>query len=962
MGVTRPDSTGPGFDETLAQDPALARTRAGEVPVPGPSPLPPPDSVSGAEVEVMRALVRRRLFSSRPDPVKIGRFTVRSRLGAGGMGVVWLAHDEELDRLVAVKLLRPDTAGKDPSLAAARLLREAQAMARLRNDNVVAVHEVGEHDGAVFLAMEYVRGTTLSEWLQSPHSRREIVAHMLAAGRGLAAAHDAGLVHRDFKPDNVLVGEDGRVCVTDFGLARVDAADDDGTDPDLGGHTRTATETLYGGAVGTPPYMARESLHGGGSPAADQFAFCITLYQALWGRHPFGISSPAAVAAIEAGRAPAQPPTGPRRIWRLVRRGLSHEPTQRHASMRHLLDALADDPGARWRRRGLIGLGALGVASALVFSRSEVACEDLDAPVRTVWNEARRATLIDAFTGLGASWMPTAATHAADGLDAWVEGWVGQVTEACEATHVRGLQSVDQLDRRTACLDQQRHRLEQLVAVLEHPDPGTAERAVDAVASLPDPRSCADVAVLERRLPRPTDPIALASLERAEVGLARGWAEFATGRFADARTTAEAALADADAADWRPAQAEAAHLLGKSLDELGEVEPARVALRRATAAALAGRDDPTLARAWLSLAYVSLWQADDASGASEHERLASAVVEAMGNPPAFRTDVLRLRAAISLAEGDLEKGKLATDLAHEALEAEGASEARMATGELALGLASFEAGEFAGARRHLQVAVDRFTAAKGADHPDTLRARNNLANVLSTVRDLDAAEREHEAVLAARERIFGPTHVDVASSLNGLAIVRYHRGDLEGALELQRRAYEGLAATAGPEASRTLAAAQNTVAILSALSRDAEARTLADTVLAAVERKMGPDHPNLIGPLQNLARVERALGERAPAQAHLARAIALAEATRGPDHPVMIDLLDERAWAHAEAGDVEAARADFSRVLALTEANFGADSPRCAKVLRELADISEPEAAAELRARADRLDPPEPAP
>src|SRR5690349_4866030 len=180
-------------------------------------------SGGGLESRVLLARARARLLGRTPEPVRVGRYRILHRLGQGGMGVVYLAHDDELDRRVAIKILRHDLA---PSSAGrSRLLREAQATARLSHPAVVHVYEVGHEADQVYMAMEYIEGDTLRRWCEAKtRTWSEIVAMHLAAGEALAAAHAVGLVHRDFKPDNVLVGRDGRPRVVDFGLARADEA------------------------------------------------------------------------------------------------------------------------------------------------------------------------------------------------------------------------------------------------------------------------------------------------------------------------------------------------------------------------------------------------------------------------------------------------------------------------------------------------------------------------------------------------------------------------------------------------------------------------------------------------------------------------------------------------------------------------------------------------------------------
>jgi hypothetical protein len=290
----------------------------------------------------------------------LGRYTLIERLGAGAMGVVYRADDAALGRQVALKLLRrPDGALTD------RLIREARSMAQVNHPNVVAAYDIGVADGTTYIAMELVPGGSLRRWQQQPHSIAEIVEFYIAAGRGLAAAHAAGIVHRDFKPDNCLVGANGRIRVTDFGLASARPGDpeaaDTGASPDL-------ELTASGSVLGTPAYMAPEQFHGGNvDPRTDQFAFCVALYEALYGSRPFsGKTFDELGDQVCAGK--VRPPPAKARVSGALRtsvlRGLSVRPGDRFPTMDHLLAELGRDR-ARPFRRTAIAAAALAVALGL---------------------------------------------------------------------------------------------------------------------------------------------------------------------------------------------------------------------------------------------------------------------------------------------------------------------------------------------------------------------------------------------------------------------------------------------------------------------------------------------------------------------------------------------------------------------------------------------------------------------
>src|SRR4051812_8898529 len=325
----------------------------------------------------------------------VGRFVVLGLIGRGGMGTVYTSYDPELDRNIALKLLHPRARTVDR--ARARILAEAQAMARISHPGVVAVYEVGTSRDRVFAAMELVEGTTLRAWItERPRSWREVVAVFLLAGEGLAAAHAAGVVHRDFKPENVLLGRDGRVKVSDFGLS--------------------SPSTAGGGAVaGTPGYLPVEALRGEAvDHRADQFAFCVALYEALHGRRPFSARTADDLAA-EVRRGPVldrRTRGVPNRLDSIVRRGLALAPEDRHASMRELLDALRRTASRRSARRAaaaaVVAAVALGAVAVLAVELAREPAPAVDssacphspeAEMASAWSPALRARLVHRLAG-----------------------------------------------------------------------------------------------------------------------------------------------------------------------------------------------------------------------------------------------------------------------------------------------------------------------------------------------------------------------------------------------------------------------------------------------------------------------------------------------------------------------------------------------------------------------------------
>ena len=336
------------------------------------------------EQQLLRASVRGKLFGDdAAAPVEIGRYRLGERLGAGGMGMVFEARDTQLDRPVALKLLRP---GYEMDAASERLQREARAMARLSHPNVVTVFDVGTHEGAVFIAMEKVDGLTLRGWLREARPTGDIIDVLDQAAKGLAAAHGAGLVHRDFKPENVMVGNDGRVRVLDFGLAKP-------TDPENTQDLLTQTGTM----LGTPRYMAPEQFRGEPADArSDQFALGVVFYEALYGVHPYqpddDLPLPRAVLKGKRHDTPIRIDVPPA-VREAVTRAIAHDPDDRFPS----LDAFSDALGPRPKTSD--GLAALAAASRRLLSRRPAdqaapllqALDDLQRTVASL--DARVATL-----------------------------------------------------------------------------------------------------------------------------------------------------------------------------------------------------------------------------------------------------------------------------------------------------------------------------------------------------------------------------------------------------------------------------------------------------------------------------------------------------------------------------------------------------------------------------------------
>ena len=510
----------------------------------------------------------------------VGRYRVKEALGAGAMGLVFAAHDPHLGRDLALKLLRGG--GEDASRLRERLLREARLLARLSHPNVVAVHDVGTLGDQIFVALALVDGGTLSEWLRAaPRTVPEILAAFRQAGEGLCAAHELGLVHRDFKPDNVLVGKDGRVRVTDFGLA-VDAALPEETfaaasttDPSI-----PLRLTSTGALIGTPAYMAPEQLEGGKVDArSDQFGFCVALYEALYGERPFAATDLAGLKLALLAAQVRPVPSGsrvPTWLRRILLRGLSLDPAARFPTVRALLDAL--DRGPLLGRRSLPALGLLVLAAALF----------------AYWVRP------DPCRGGEALWSPPGRAQSGppeieQALSGYRAAFLATFEQSCRAARERGEESEAVLGQRVACLSERRAAaagLSRALSSLPTLPPGAPALAA---AALPPIDECARASALAA--PPPPSGQARARLEDVEASLFEARTLGLVGEASRGAAVAKAALAEAEQLGYRPLIARAA--LASAAFAEGRAREA--ALHRAAAVAISARDDATAADAFTAL-------------------------------------------------------------------------------------------------------------------------------------------------------------------------------------------------------------------------------------------------------------------------------------------------------------------------------------------------------------------------
>jgi tetratricopeptide (TPR) repeat protein len=833
--------------------------------------LPTPvTSTPGVETRLMRAQLEAQLFEREAAPVRIGRFEVLQRLGAGGMGVVWAAHDPQLDRRVAIKLLRAGV-----GVPTEALLREARALARLSHAHVVAVFEVGTVDDAVFLAMEYLDGGTLADWLRAHPLRgrgdvARVLAPLLAAGRGLVAAHEAGLVHHDFKPANVLRGLDGRVKVADFGLAR--ARVDDTAQP--GGGATAAVG-------GTPAYMAPEQFAGEADARSDQFAFCVAVWEALAGRRPHETT------AADRGTNLPEPPREirvPSGIWRALQRGLAGRPEDRWPTMAALLDAL-DAALRRGRRRRWIAGGAVTTAFVAALWRPweiDDPCPTAASAFGEAWDDDRRADLTAAFEGLGRAYLVDTAARVLPLLDDFAARWSTVRHSACEAALVRRERAPVAYDVTLRCLDRLRRGLDNVVGQSIAADEDRAAKVLDAVLALPAPETCEDAQ--DDRATWPADPT---QRQRVEILAAQVDAIEAAEPLGDdlgQLAAIEAILPELAGLGQTRLVARAGRLACRAEVALEEFIAAEQRCRDALEAAAIAGDDRLVASLWIDLHRVIDGGVGDA-GLSLELGAQTALARA-GNLVGQRIALTRERGAMLARAGRpneaLDVLRQAEQLATTEGTAADARELAVVRGFVASAIGV--KGETATARALLEESLVSLADMIGDRHPDAARMRVNLAALCLRLGDLEEAYELYELAAMDLEAAYGEGTAFARASL-GVALAMSNLGDFDGALRLAREAMVLFDDTPQSDRRGYFYALSRFATLLGLAGASEEAAEAHEAVIAGFAEHR--DKALLVTDSTNAGSLRRVLGELDAARAHLQRAFDVMDETFGSDAPAL---------------------------------------------------------------------------
>ncbi len=833
----------------------------------------------------------------------LGRYVVLRKLGAGGVGIVYLAFDPELDRHVAVKLINHDTRKRsNHTEARGRLVREARAMAQLNHRNIVTIHDVGTFEKRVFLAMEYIQGGTLGEWFKGQQrSWKQIVRVFIEAANGLLAVHDAGFIHRDFKPDNVMISDRGDVRVMDFGLVRgvgEDSAMQSSSQLEIEpGESRIMAKiqsrlnsesmTRTGLTMGTPAYMSPEQ-HSALplDPRSDQFSFCVALYEALYGKRPYSARTLPELASAVLSGAVDPPPRGrraPAWLRRLVLRGLSPDRERRYPSMQAVIDVLRGR--ARRRRRRWIGVGSIAaLASAAAYGAAQrrdgqrLLCSDSESRLAGVWDAPREQAIARIFADSPLPYASATWTRVKSLLDRRAAEWSAARTEACEATRVHGVQSEALLDQRMLCYERWRDELKVLSDVLASADTVAIESALDAAYQLSPIEPCSDHEALGQTRVAVT-PLVRVELNDIESGLARARTLGHLGRYDEAFVIEESLVGRARALGSDRALGLVLLAYAKRQRGLGRYEAAEASFREAIELASRVGDDESLVHAWASLTTLI---GDDLARPEEGLVL---------------TEVARL-AAVRAGNKPVDELRVATSA----------------------GTLLYTVGRYEDAITRYRRALELTVEVDGPEDPEVAGALNNLANVLDDKGAHEEAIQHYRRALEIFERALGDEHPNVATNLLNLGSALDQLAAFDESLAVARRALAINAAAFGEEHVATANPNCHIGIALAGLGRDDDARPHFERALQRWEAQYGAEHPILAYALVGLGRLDLRRGRTEKATRQLERALALRERAYGREHVSVAETLADVAAARREAGALMEARRLLARAVNIAEA------------------------------------------
>ncbi len=814
----------------------------------------------GLESLELRNSLERKLFGEEAI-TEVGRYVVEGRLGSGAMGTVLRARDPALSRTVAVKVLASSATPANRDAYVDALLAEAKTLAQLNHPNVVAVHDVGTHDGHVFIAMECIEGGTLRDWLASSRGQPGRVAtgvrYLEQAARGLAAAHALGIIHRDFKPENVLIGDDGRVRVVDFGLAVSPR-----TVPELqtsSGDVGDPLATGSGEIVGTPAYMAPEQFGGRHvSEAADQFALCTTLFELVSGRRPHEDAKtvPALAAAVLDGDATLPRDISISRGLRaVIERGLARSAEDRFPSMDALIVAL-EQLRRRPRRilTGALVVGAGVVGAGVAWGAGGdpgASCRDVGAAADPIWNATRDAELSAAFDETGLPFAGAESRRLGTALTEYIATWKGARSKVCESTYVLQQKSPELHDLEVACLDRSLADVAARVEVYLSANNTIVERAASLAAALPDVERCGRADELMARTPAPTDEAEVSLWADVTAAANRANALTHAGRFDAAREVLVPLEPRVEASSYLPTQA--AWFASSSLQHhlAGNPNASRTQARRAFHAAVASGNDEIAAQTATQISNEAD-ENEDRRAARDWASTALSLARRQGGNLAVEVRALDVLGQVEVAEGNVEKGEALFERALQLCRDHELD--TVYTTILSDSAAVYlKRGDTSRAISLLEEARERAIEHRGPDHPDVFHESVNLGIVLYVSGKTEDAEALLREAIARQEAVYGLTYARLAYPLRVLSDAHLQRGELEEAVELLRRVLDIQIAAHGLESSQVVSDRAPYAAYLARLGRHEEAAEQVGLASAGARKALEPGSPELAALLVALA-------------------------------------------------------------------------------------------------------------
>ncbi len=914
---------------------------------------------------------RGRSEIEHPEPRpgdSVGRFVVERRLGAGAMGVVLLAHDPDLARPVAIKLVRVRGAGTHGRV---RLLREAQSVAKIQHPHVIAVHEVGTHDDQVYVVMEYVDGGTLRDWVQAePRAWTDVLEVYRQAGRGLVAAHRAGLVHRDFKPDNVLIGRDGRVRVTDFGIVGVlgEGPQASTLDEEVSIDHGSARLTRTGAIVGTPAYMPPEQYRSGSVDArSDQFAFCVSLYEALFGERPFeGDTIGSVLLSMQSGAVrPVTEHDVPDAVVEALFRGLRSEPHERHPTMDALLDALDPAPARpRWPWAvagvGVLAVGAVAYALGGAGESDSMAafdCGDARADFEPTWNDERRAAMKAAFEARGGA-GPDGFQRVAEALDARRAEWIAGVDAACEDRR-SGLHPAATYELRRACLEDARQATDTFVSILSESEGRLVDGALSSVSLLRRIDRCSNTEVLQAATwPTDAQREALAPIER---DLAKARLMLLAGQHHEVVAFATDLEVRARAVGFDAVHAAVLETLARGEMQAGLLAQAETHAREASTLAAQARETSVEARAAGTLMFVigpglgraaealGMLPAGESAAARTHDprarsyfKAAEAVVRNQNGdregaaaaidevitileglerpPPDELANAYSNRSGLAAARGELQAARAdqrkALDIAAQGL---GTSHPMYGAFALALGASLANEGAYAEAIEHDMEALRAWEAALGRNHTSCALALNYAGIAQLAMGRVDDAGESFDEALRRLDASENDDPVNRISILDNQAQVAFRNGRFADAESGYAAAREVARALGGAKDLRVSRYDQAVASMHQARGDDEGALAGYRKAHDFLVEVHGPKHQQVAAAAAFVADSLRALGRCTEAGRVYRDALRIYNDLSLDPDAVLAQLMTGQGQCELEGGETEAAETTLERAADLLE-------------------------------------------